>query len=590
MIDTTDKKNGLPHLIILICVLLTVATSGISHTSAYARVPQPNDLVPSSTPVAINDDIDTFFDPQRFSYEPDFYVPEIQRFLDAQPGKLKAMHFQVGNRSHAFAEILVSKSTLYSLNPKIILTLFEQQSKFLSTAEPTKEQEELAMGIPAKEDYERGLFVQFHRAILQVRLAVRDYSIASATASSLPDLVFADNTRLAPPPDISLTRYAMSRFFAMTTTPKELPSKLSSFRKTYTRMFEDPRQAPMESIESIDWTAPAQPFLTLPMEHPKRITAFFDHNLPLLHKDGTLTCYWGRTEAALPYQGHTGWDFAMAPPDVVLAAADGTVVFAGNSDDGCATPSKSVILDHGNGYRTLYWHLDSINVGREQTIARGEPVGVAGETGCAEGAHLHFQVQYLGLDVDPYGWCASTPDPWATNPAGQTSVWLWQDMPSPCGDPPPGAIVVDDTSPSFIKTGNWQQSAFGYAGSAIYSISTRGAFDAQPWQVRTFDTPAVAVWQPTLPTAGRYRVLAYIPYCINGLDDSQLVHYRVRHSAGETTVRVDNSIYANGWADLGTYAFDPFDAAHKPLVNVSALAGDHGQSVWVDAVMWIPAE
>jgi murein DD-endopeptidase MepM/ murein hydrolase activator NlpD len=328
------------------------------------------------------------------------------------------------------------------------------------------------------------------------------------------------------------------------------------------------------------------------MERNFRVTSFFDHDTPFLDQNGSLTSFWGTTEAHLSYDGHTGWDYAMMPPDAILAAADGVVVFAGNSDDGCGVPSRSVIIDHGNGYRTLYWHLHTLMVETGEVVGRGAQIGIAGATGCAFGPHLHFQVQYLGRDVDPYGWCGDGPDPWASNPAGQQSTWLWADMLNPCGIADPDTIVVDNDSPGFITGGEWQQSALGYGGDAIFTETSHSPTDAEPWQMRfVADTPAFAIWQAPLPHAGRYRVLAYIPYILNGLDDSQELRYLVRHSEGETEVRVNCEENANAWADLGTYTFAPADQSiQAPRVVLSTLAGDNGRGMWADAVVWIPED
>jgi murein DD-endopeptidase MepM/ murein hydrolase activator NlpD len=524
----------------------------------------------------VDGDGDAFFDPRRLSYEPDFYQPQIQHFLDASPGPLKEMRFQVGRRSHTFADVLVCLSSLYSLNPRLVLALLEQQSHLLSTANPSAEQMALAMGF--EEKHRRGVYGQVRWAALEMRLALRDYAVR-APAAPLPSLVFADGTQRAVSPTISLSRYVLSRVLAPTTTPDHLPSKLETFRQTYTHLFGDPRTPPT------DWPRPSSPFLTRPMERPFRVTSFFDHETPLLHENGTTHSFWGQADPTLSYDGHTGWDYAMQPPDRVLAAAAGTVVFAGNSNDGCAEPARAVILDHANGYRTLYWHLHTIEVERGEEVAAGTVLGVAGASGCAIGPHLHFQVQYLGRDVDPYGWCGLSPDPWTANPAGQVSVWLWADMPTPCGDPPAGAVVVDASSPGFAVAGAWPEVPLGYGGTAMYTATVRAASAYEPWQVRPLQSPAVAVWQPVLPRAGTYRVLAYIPFAMNGLEDSREVSYHIRSHEGETTVTVDSETLANSWADLGTYAFDPAD---RPLVRVSSLAGAAGRGVWADAVMWVP--
>ncbi len=519
-----------------------------------------------------------YFDLQRFSYEPDFYQPQIQAFLNRQPGPLKEVRFQVGDYSHSFAEVLVSMSSLYSINPKIMLALLEQHSQLLSNAQPAPEQITWALGYQGEAGRRQGLFEQVQWGGIALRHAIRDYALN--TSGTLPELVFADDVRVAVPPDISMSRYAMARVLAPTTTPENLDAKLTAFLSIYQRLFGDPRLAPT------DWPPLAEPFLTRPMEIQGRVTSFFDHDTPFLQQNGSLLSFWGQTETFLSYDGHTGWDYALRPPDVILAAAAGTVVFAGNSEDGCYTPARAVVIDHGNGYRTLYWHLSTLYVETGQVVSQGMPLGEAGATGCAFGPHLHFQVQYLGRDVDPYGWCATTPDPWQQSPAGQQSAWLWADMPSPCGSPPPGVIVVDDTSPGFSQSGNWQTIALGYGGGAHYAVTSVGP-DGSPWQIRMLDTPSVAIWRPELPRAGRYRVLTYIPYVLNGLDDSKTVRYHVRSSEGETEVIIDIETFANSWADLGTYQFDPSDPI---LVSTSTLAGDEGRGTWADAVAWVPVE
>ncbi len=522
---------------------------------------------------------DRFFDPQRFSYAPNFSAPEMQAWLDAQPGPLKEVRFQVGGRSHSFAEVLVSQSSLYSINPKILLALIEQQSALLSTAQPGQEQMTWAMGFDGDGGSRAGLYNQVRWAAIALRHGMRDYALGWQ-AGELPHLIFADSSRQPVALDTGLAESAIARVLARTTTPDQLAARLNSFRTVYTDLFSDPRYPPE------DWPPLARPFLTSPMERPFRVTSFFDHNTPLLHQNGALTSFWGTTEELLSYDGHTGWDYAMMPPDAVLAAAEGTVIFAGNSDDGCRTPARAVIIDHGNGYRTLYWHLHEIHVEQGATIAAGTQVGVAGATGCAFGPHLHFQVQYLGRDVDPYGWCGDQPSPWADNPAGQQHVWLWADMPNPCGEPEPGTIVVDNRSPHFHTSGAWQQSSLGYQGDALFTATEQVTSAPEPWQVRQFaDTPAVAIWQPPLPEAGQYRVLAYIPYVLNGLDDSRELRYLVRHSSGETEVVISGEDHANHWADLGTYTFDPADT---PRVTVSTLAGDEQRGLWADAMLWIP--
>jgi murein DD-endopeptidase MepM/ murein hydrolase activator NlpD len=397
-------------------------------------------------------------------------------------------------------------------------------------------------------------------------------------------LTYADRSSAAPPPGWSLSEYVIARILAPTTTPGNVGDRMLRFREAYTHLFGDPRLAPR------DWPAPSAPFLYRPTAKTVPVTSFFDHDAPFLTRDprGSVVTYWGRaeTDQAFAYDGHDGWDYAAAAPDKALAAANGMVVFAGNADDGCAT--RAVVIDHANGYRTLYWHLARVDVEIGQTVQVGESLGVIGETGCALGPHLHFGTQYLGRDVDPYGWCGSGTDPWQANASGTRSTWLWADRPTPCGPPPPGAIVIDTTSPGFFQTGDgWQVGPSGYGGSAAFVPSLRGTSEREPWRLRPLRAPTVAVWRATIPKAGRYRAIAYIPYALSGLEDPRSCEYRVRYPGGEAAITVNARTFANDWADLGSY---DFAANAEVAVTLSNLAEENRLSVWADAIMWLPVD
>ncbi len=508
---------------------------------------------------------------ERFFYEPDFYAPQIQAFLETQPGPLKGYRATVGNREHSFADILSSQAVLFSINPKVLLTLIEQQSGLLTNPAPSDEQVQFMLGYHGDEDGHAGWMAQLSWARRELHRAQRDFP-------GTPELVYADKTHSPLPPGLAVGDYAVARVLAATTTAAELPSKLEqgdrSFVATYTRLFGDPRDVPQ------GWPAPAAPFLSLPMEYVHETTSFFDHDAPFLAENGSTWIYRGDQAEHFSYDGHDGWDFAMLPPEPVLAAAEGTVVFAGNAVDGCAT--RAVVIDHANGYRTLYWHLSrpTVELG---PVSRGEVIGIAGSSGCATGPHLHLQVQYLGRDVDPAGWCGPHGgDPWAQHPAGQTSSWLWRDVPSPCRLPA-NAIVVDTTDPTFKRVGSgWDELAGGLGGTALYV----------PSALPSSSKLTIGAWRPSLPHAGNYRVLAWVPYIHNGHNDARAVRYQVGHADGsgtaqEVTISQWDVASGWGWADLGVHSFDP---AHAPFVGLRAEDKEAGNNVWYDAIVWLPVE
>jgi murein DD-endopeptidase MepM/ murein hydrolase activator NlpD len=67
-----------------------------------------------------------------------------------------------------------------------------------------------------------------------------------------------------------------------------------------------------------------------------------------------------------------------------------------------------VIIDHGNGYQTLYGHLSKINVVEGQETRQGEIVGLVGSSGRATGTHLHYEVRMHSTPVNPYRFLART--------------------------------------------------------------------------------------------------------------------------------------------------------------------------------------
>jgi murein DD-endopeptidase MepM/ murein hydrolase activator NlpD len=90
---------------------------------------------------------------------------------------------------------------------------------------------------------------------------------------------------------------------------------------------------------------------------------------------------------------------AHAPRTSILAVADGVVAFAGG--DACCSYGLYVIVDHGNGLKTLYGHLSRLDVSKGQPVSLGQSLGPAGSTGYSTGPHLHFEVHSNGVRVNP---------------------------------------------------------------------------------------------------------------------------------------------------------------------------------------------
>ena len=97
-------------------------------------------------------------------------------------------------------------------------------------------------------------------------------------------------------------------------------------------------------------------------------------------------------------QSHQGVDYTIPEGSRVFATADGVVrdVATRNSTHGL-----TVVIDHGNGYETSYSHLSKTNVRRGQSVRRGDIIALSGDTGLSLAPHLHYEVRYNGMRVDP---------------------------------------------------------------------------------------------------------------------------------------------------------------------------------------------
>ena len=82
----------------------------------------------------------------------------------------------------------------------------------------------------------------------------------------------------------------------------------------------------------------------------------------------------------------------------MIAAGDGTVEFAGRGRDHLG---RKVVIDHGNGYHTVYAHLAKVRTRRGRRVLRGEVIGAVGKSGRATGPHLHYEVHSHGARQDP---------------------------------------------------------------------------------------------------------------------------------------------------------------------------------------------
>jgi murein DD-endopeptidase MepM/ murein hydrolase activator NlpD len=94
---------------------------------------------------------------------------------------------------------------------------------------------------------------------------------------------------------------------------------------------------------------------------------------------------------------HTGVDYAAPRGTPVLAANGGRVALVADF----FFPGRLVVLDHGLGLYSLYFHLEEASVVEDERVHGGQPIGTVGATGRATGPHLHFGIHVGGARLDP---------------------------------------------------------------------------------------------------------------------------------------------------------------------------------------------
>lgn len=116
--------------------------------------------------------------------------------------------------------------------------------------------------------------------------------------------------------------------------------------------------------------------------------------------DSTESSGWGYR--AFDNKFHKGTDMAAPMGTPFYAAEAGTVIFAINDGGYNGGAGNYVVISHGDGLVTKYFHASAIFVQTGDVVERGQNIGAVGSTGKSTGPHLHFQVEYNGTAVCPY--------------------------------------------------------------------------------------------------------------------------------------------------------------------------------------------
>jgi murein DD-endopeptidase MepM/ murein hydrolase activator NlpD len=126
--------------------------------------------------------------------------------------------------------------------------------------------------------------------------------------------------------------------------------------------------------------------------------ALWDESFIYPLKDPIVTDDYGYSRSTVgQHISHKGTDFRANETTPVLAMNDGIVRVVQEGRN----YGKTVVIDHGLGLQTFYMHLSRIDVEQGEKVRRGERIGMAGQTGYAEAAHLHLTVRINDVSIDP---------------------------------------------------------------------------------------------------------------------------------------------------------------------------------------------
>ena len=139
------------------------------------------------------------------------------------------------------------------------------------------------------------------------------------------------------------------------------------------------------------------------LEDKKLIMANLPVGYPITYKGITSKYGWRTNPILYKREFHRGVDLKAKMNTPVYATANGLVEYAGYHKT--SGYGNLIILSHNFGFQTLFGHLNKIVVRDGQFVKKGQLIGYTGNTGMSNGPHLHYEMRYLGMSVNPIYFC-----------------------------------------------------------------------------------------------------------------------------------------------------------------------------------------
>ncbi len=180
---------------------------------------------------------------------------------------------------------------------------------------------------------------------------------------------------------------------------------LSSIAAKYKVTPQEIAEYPLNGLESVDTPLTVGKQLVVPRGQkpyvPQQVLAY-DGPVPEGASEGSGVFAWPTSGIITQpfWNGHRAIDIAAREATPVLAADSGYVVLARSGGWNWGY-GNVVMIDHQNGYLTVYAHMKGIYVRQGEQVAKGQQIGIVGNTGNSTGPHLHFEIRYRKVNRNP---------------------------------------------------------------------------------------------------------------------------------------------------------------------------------------------
>ena len=152
---------------------------------------------------------------------------------------------------------------------------------------------------------------------------------------------------------------------------------------------------PATELYKHSWvTTGAHPYKDFEFTNNEYIINILEYSMPANSK--IITSNYGYRKSFK--RMHRGIDIKVYIGDTIYAAFNGQVRVVKNDPNGYG---NYVVIRHYNGFETIYGHMSKQLVGTNDFVQAGDPIGLGGNTGRSTGSHLHFEVRFCGIPIDP---------------------------------------------------------------------------------------------------------------------------------------------------------------------------------------------